>query len=96
MPRLLVKGTEAAMATASGSASTFGNATVVRIVNTASNADTLVTVAESAGGTVVVAVFVMEPGAQTTQAPLPLVLYLPTGHAVCLTALVATYAPALF
>tara|TARA_B100001093_G_scaffold232352_1_gene222758 strand:+ start:1045 stop:1317 length:273 start_codon:yes stop_codon:yes gene_type:complete len=53
MPRLLVKGTEAAMATASGSASTFGNATVVRIVNTASNADTLVTVAESAGGTVV-------------------------------------------
>ena len=29
MPRLLIKGTEAAMATASGSASTFGNATVV-------------------------------------------------------------------
>ena len=49
MPRLLIKGTEAAMATASGSASTFGNATVVRVVNTATNADHLVTVAESAG-----------------------------------------------
>ena len=46
MPRLLIKGTEAAMATASGSASTFGNATVVRVVNTATNADHLVTVAE--------------------------------------------------
>ena len=45
MPRLLIKGTEAAMATASGSASTFGNATVVRVVNTATNADHLVTVA---------------------------------------------------
>ena len=53
MPRLLIKGTEAAMATASGSASTFGNATVVRVVNTATGADHLVTVAESAGGTVV-------------------------------------------
>ncbi len=53
MSRLLVKGTEAAMATASGSASTFGNATVVRVINTATNADHLVTVAESAGGTVV-------------------------------------------
>ena len=53
MPRLLIKGTEAAMATASGSASTFGNATVVRVVNTATNADHLVTVAESAGGAVV-------------------------------------------
>ena len=53
MSRLLIKGAEAAMATASGSASTFGNATVVRVVNTATNADHLVTVAESAGGTVV-------------------------------------------
>ena len=50
MPRLLIKGTEAAMATASGSASTFGNATVVRVVNTATNADHLVTVAESNSG----------------------------------------------
>ena len=53
MPRLLIKGTEAAMATASGSASTFGNATVVRVVNTAAASDYLVTVAESAGGSVV-------------------------------------------
>ena len=41
MPRLLIKGQEAAMATASGSASTFDNATVVRVVNTATGADTL-------------------------------------------------------
>ena len=53
MPRLLIKGTEAAMATASGSASTFGNATVVRVVNTATNADHLVTVVETQGGSVV-------------------------------------------
>ena len=45
MPRLLIKGTEAAMATASGSASTFVNATVVRVVNTATGADHLLTVA---------------------------------------------------
>ena len=53
MPRLLIKGQEAAMATASGSASTFDNATVVRVVNTTQNADIVVTVAESAGGDVV-------------------------------------------
>ena len=51
MPRLLIKGTEAAMATASGSASTFGNATVVRVVNTATGADHLVTIQDTAGGT---------------------------------------------
>ena len=51
--KLLIKGAEAALPTASGSASDFDKATVVRLVNTATNADHLVTVAESAGGTVV-------------------------------------------
>ena len=53
MARLLVKGTEAACPTGTGTASTFGNATVVRLVNTASGADYLVTVVEEANGTVV-------------------------------------------
>ena len=53
MSRLLIKGAETVMPTVSGSASTFGSATVVRVVNTATGADYLVTVAESAGGTVV-------------------------------------------
>ena len=53
MPRLLIKGAEAALPTGSGSASTFDNATVVRLVNTGTAADHLVTVVESAGGTVV-------------------------------------------
>ena len=53
MSRLLIKGAETALPTGSGSASTFDNATVVRLVNTATGADHLVTVAERAGGTVV-------------------------------------------
>ena len=53
MTRLLVKGTQAACPTGTGTASTFGNATVVRLVNTASGADYLVTVVEEANGTVV-------------------------------------------
>ena len=47
MPRLLIKGAEAALPTGSGSASTFDNATVVRLVNTATGADHLVTVVET-------------------------------------------------
>ena len=53
MTRLLVKGTEAACPTGTGTASTFGNATVVRLVNTAAGADHLVTVVEAANGAVV-------------------------------------------
>ena len=53
MARLLVKGTEAACRTGTGTASTFGNATVVRLVNTASGADHLVTVVEAQNGAVV-------------------------------------------
>ena len=53
MTRLLVKGTQAACPTGTGTASTFGNATVVRLVNTASGADHLVTVVEAQNGAVV-------------------------------------------
>ena len=51
--KLLIKGAEAALPTASGSASNFDNATVVRLVNTVTNADHLVTVVETQGGTTV-------------------------------------------
>ena len=53
MTRLLIKGAEAALPTGSGSASTFDNATVVRLVNTATGADHLVTIVETQGGTTV-------------------------------------------
>ena len=52
MSRTLIKGAEAACATATGSASTFGSATVVRLVNTDTDAH-LVTLVEAANGTVV-------------------------------------------
>ncbi len=50
--RTLVKGAEAACPTATGTASTFGNATVVRLINNGSTAR-LVTVVEEQNGTVV-------------------------------------------
>ena len=52
MSRTLIKGAEAACPTATGSASTFGSATVVRLVNTDTDAR-LVTLVEAANGTVV-------------------------------------------
>ena len=52
MSRTLIKGPESACATATGSASTFGSATVVRLVNTDTDAH-LVTLVEAANGTVV-------------------------------------------
>ena len=52
MSRTLIKGAEAACATATGSASTFGSATVVRLVNTDSNAH-LVSLVTEQNGTVV-------------------------------------------
>ncbi len=52
MSRTLIKGAEAACATATGSASTFGSATVVRLVNTDTSAH-LVTLVESANGNAV-------------------------------------------
>ena len=51
--KLLIKGAEAALPTASGSASDFDKATVVRLVNTATGTDHVVTVQETAGGTTV-------------------------------------------
>ena len=53
MARILIKGAEAALPTGSGSASNFDNATVVRLVNTATGTDHVVTVQETAGGTTV-------------------------------------------
>jgi len=52
MSRTLIKGAEAACATATGSASTFSSATVVRLVNTDSNAH-LVSLVTEQNGTVV-------------------------------------------
>ena len=52
MSRTLIKGAEAASPTSTGAASTFGSATVVRLVNTDTNAH-LVTLVEAANGTVV-------------------------------------------
>ena len=49
--RTLIKGAEAACPTATGTASTFGSATCVRLVNTTSTAR-LVTVVEEQSGTV--------------------------------------------
>ena len=46
MSRTLIKGAEAACATATGSASTFSSATVVRLVNTDSNAHLVTLVTE--------------------------------------------------
>ena len=52
MTRTLVTGTEAACGTDAAGASTFGSATVVRLVNTTSTAR-VVTVATAVGGTTV-------------------------------------------
>ena len=52
MSRTLIKGAEAACATSTGAASTFSSATVVRLVNTDTDAH-LVTLVEEASGTVV-------------------------------------------
>ena len=52
MSRTLIKGAEAACPTTKGASSTFGSATVVRLVNTDTSAH-LVTLVEAANGTVV-------------------------------------------
>tara|TARA_B100000927_G_scaffold189821_1_gene152978 strand:- start:253 stop:528 length:276 start_codon:yes stop_codon:yes gene_type:complete len=51
--RVLVKGAEAALPVNVGTASTFLGATVIRLVNTASGADHLITVADAVGGSTV-------------------------------------------
>ena len=52
MSRTLIKGAEAASPTSTGAASTFGSATVVRLVNTDTSAH-LVTLVEAANGNAV-------------------------------------------
>ena len=52
MSRTLITGAAAASPTSTGAASTFGSATVVRLVNTDTSAH-LVTLVEAANGTVV-------------------------------------------
>ena len=49
--RLLLKGAEAALPATVGSATSLSNARVVRVVNTATGADHLVTIQDTAGGT---------------------------------------------
>lgn len=51
--RIKVLGAEAALPTTTGAATSFSSATVVRLVNTATSADYLVTVVENQGGTVI-------------------------------------------
>jgi hypothetical protein len=53
MGRVKVLGAEAALPTTTGAATSFSSATVVRLVNTATAADYLVTVVETQGGSVV-------------------------------------------
>ena len=52
MSRTLIKGAETACATSTGAAATFGSATVVRLVNTDTDAH-LVTLVEAANGNAV-------------------------------------------
>tara|TARA_S200000501_G_scaffold155891_1_gene147150 strand:+ start:1219 stop:1488 length:270 start_codon:yes stop_codon:yes gene_type:complete len=49
--RLLLKGAEAALPATVGTATSLSNARVVRVVNTATGADHLVTIQDTAGGT---------------------------------------------
>ena len=51
--KLLIKGAETALPTGSGTAASFDKATVVRLVNTATNADYLVTIVDIPGGSVI-------------------------------------------
>lgn len=51
--RIKILGAESALPTTTGAATSFTSATVVRLVNTATSADYLVTVVETQGGSVV-------------------------------------------
>lgn len=51
--RIKILGQESALPTTTGAATSFSSATVVRLVNTATAADYLVTVVETQSGTVV-------------------------------------------
>jgi len=60
MSRTLIKGTEAACGTNAAGASTFGSATVVRLVNNSATAR-LVSVIDSVGGSTTIGTFTL-PG----------------------------------
>jgi hypothetical protein len=49
--RLLLKGAEAALPSTQGAATSLSNARAVRVVNSATDADHLVTIQDTAGGT---------------------------------------------
>jgi hypothetical protein len=51
--RIKILGAESALPTTTGAATSFTSATVVRLVNTATSADYLVTVVETQGGSVI-------------------------------------------
>ncbi len=51
--RIKILGAEAALPTTTGTATSFSSATVVRLVNTATSADYLVTVVETQSGSVI-------------------------------------------
>jgi len=51
--RIKILGAEAALPTTTGTATSFSSATVVRLVNTATSADYLVTVVETQDGSVI-------------------------------------------
>ena len=53
MSRTLIKAAEAQLPTTTGAATSFASATAVRLINTATGADHLVTVVETQSGTVV-------------------------------------------
>ena len=53
MARVLIKGTQITVPNSVGAGTSFSEATLVRLVNTVTNADHLVTVVETQGGTVV-------------------------------------------
>ena len=53
MSRVLIKGTQITVPNSVGAGTSFSEATLVRLVNTATGTDRLVTVQETAGGTTV-------------------------------------------
>ena len=53
MARILIKGTQITVPNSVGAGTSFSEATLVRLVNTATGTDRVVTVQETAGGTTV-------------------------------------------
>ena len=64
MSRILIKGTQIAVPNTVGAASSFSNATVIRLVNPSAN-DRIVTVSENNSGSATIGTFTMLP--ETTE-----------------------------